>query len=255
MSVHDKAYAQTYNIAIRRLPSLKDFLRAPLSVDHATPSQSHSLVNVGSHQTEEKFDAPEPPMIRYYCGQHGCRMWTCAALANGLRARKIKTEDDFICYHDGQRLRPKPEGMKGQVDEWWTAEKVIQDAEEEAKEQSAQEEGHSPSQQSHPFRILDDQKDTYLMLCAETPNAVDDDKASIASELESAPPNSPQFLFIDAETETETCDQPRSATDCEMAMIRTHQTPNAICENMQNVEAESEIVRDKELSRQPEWLA
>jgi hypothetical protein len=87
MSVHDQAYAHTYSIAVRQLPSLKDFLRAPPSVDHAAPSQSHSSVNVASHQTEEKFDVPEPPRNCYYCGKDGCRMSTCAALSAQEKSR------------------------------------------------------------------------------------------------------------------------------------------------------------------------
>jgi hypothetical protein len=77
-------------------------------------------------------------------------MWTCAAFADNLHARKIKIEDDLICYHNRQQLRPKPEGMKGQVDEWWAAEKVIQETREEEEEKLAQEEDHSPPRQLHP---------------------------------------------------------------------------------------------------------
>lgn len=144
-------------------------------------------------------------------------------MRRSLRARKIKIKDNLICYHDGQQLRPKLEGMKGQVDEWWAAEKVIQDTEEKAKEQSAQEEGHSPPRHSHPFRLLDDQKDTYLMLCAETPNAIDNDDASIASELESISPNSLRLPYIDAEARTR--EQLLSVVEHETPKTRTYQIP------------------------------
>jgi hypothetical protein len=103
--------------------------------------------------------------------------------------------------------------------------------------------------QSHPFRITDDRKDTYLTLCTETPN---DDEASISSELESAPPNFLLLPFTDAETRR--LEWPRSAIDRETPTIRAHQTPNAISETLLNVEAESEVMRDEEPRSQLDWL-
>ena len=103
--------------------------------------------------------------------------------------------------------------------------------------------------QSHPFRITDDRKDTYLTPCTETPN---DDEASIASELESAPPNFPRPPFTDAETRN--YEWPQSAINRKTLTIRTHQMPNTIRETLLNVEAESEVVRDGEPRSQPDWV-
>jgi len=84
-------------------------------------------------------------------------------------------------------------------------------------------------------------------------NAADEEEASDASELDFTPPNFLRPLFTDAETET--CEQPRSATDSEMPTIRTHQIPNVIRENMLSVEVESDVTRNEERRGQPEWLA
>jgi hypothetical protein len=80
MSVHDQAYAQTYSIAVRRMPSLKNLVRAPLPVNRAAPSQTHMSVNVASYRAGRNVDVPEPPKSCYYCGVNGCRMWMCTAL-------------------------------------------------------------------------------------------------------------------------------------------------------------------------------
>lgn len=64
MSVHDHTYAQTYSIAIHRMPSLKNSFQPPsTSIDRLMPSQSRTAVNNTSHHAERKSTYQSPDIL------------------------------------------------------------------------------------------------------------------------------------------------------------------------------------------------